>query len=230
MITTLPEEIIITIKSYLTNDDYHYLLNTSKRYFVVVKRKTLYFALNIQKSRSYLRDKDFQSLLLSLIEDGWKQIGLILRATCDIPKDLPIHRIQFQHVKVPLSHVDHIESIIQGVSALERINTLPKVKELSINFEGQLNDVRNLSHLSKLEIINAPNLTDIEALKVIPDLIFHTCGIKDFSMLNGQKQHRLVIYVCPISDVSSFSGIRYIRIAYCSELQDVSPLRGVCLL
>lgn len=225
-IITLPEEIIITIKSYLTNDDYHYLLNTSKRAFAVVKRKTLYFALNIQKSRSYLLDKDFQSLLLSLIVDGWKQIGLILSATCDIPKDLPIHQIDFQQKDVALSHVDHIERIV-GVSAGEGLNALPKVKELSISFGEKFNDVRKLCHLSKLEIINAPNLTDINVLKGIPDLALHTCGITDFSMLNAQKQHRLIIYVCPISDVSSFSGIRCVKIAFCSELQDVSPLRGV---
>ncbi len=222
----LPEEIIRLLQSFLSNDDYHYFMNTSKQCFGELKKTTIYFPLNEEYSLRYVEDGEFQSNLLARITNGWKQIGVKYDMNVQIPKNLPIHQLKCEYSSFDLIDVDHIESI-HRVKVGEVVPPLPKVMELTLSNVNQLLDVRNLSHLHKLEIVCASKLTDIEPLKNIPDLSFHSCGIKDFSMLNRHRQKRLVIQGCPVTDVHSLGGLYLLQIAFCDHLEDVSPLKGV---
>lgn len=70
-------EVIRVMQSFLSNDDYHYFLNTSKALCGEVKRKTTHPAPNREKSGIPREDKSFQTLLLSKVENGWNQIAVI---------------------------------------------------------------------------------------------------------------------------------------------------------
>ncbi len=72
----LPQDIFHLIQTFLSNDDYHYFLNSSKRLFCDFKRKTIFFKLNQEGSYLYAMNKEFQRLLLSKVENGWNQIGI----------------------------------------------------------------------------------------------------------------------------------------------------------
>eukprot|EP01033_Poteriospumella_lacustris_P025096 gene25096-gene22385 len=74
----LPEIIFTLIQTFLSYDDYHYFLNTSKLHFSHLKRRTIVFRLTERRSLQYMEDKEFQGLLLSKVEDGWKQIRINL--------------------------------------------------------------------------------------------------------------------------------------------------------
>lgn len=92
----LPEVIFSLIQSFLNWDDYHYFVNTSQQLFGDLKRRNIYFHLNVESSIRYLKDKDFQRLLLSKVENGWDQIGIHVQYGIEegeISPDLPIHRI-----------------------------------------------------------------------------------------------------------------------------------------
>ena len=55
MFIDLPDVIFALLQNYLTNDDYHYLLNASRQYFGDLKRRTIYFRLNAKKSKEQQR-------------------------------------------------------------------------------------------------------------------------------------------------------------------------------
>lgn len=219
MIINLPEVIFQLIRTFISNDDYHYFLNTSKKHFTDLKRRTIFFPLNKTISEQYLKDKDFQSLLLSKVEDGWKQIKIFHD---------PVY---FRFMYDPT--VPHLTDLtVDEIFTADRTKLRPfplHVKELTISKGLKLRDVSNASHLLKISINQADFLEDISPLQNVPDLTFQSCPlISNFSMLNGQHQKKLTIINCKkLINVSSFDSIRIIVIKDCFELQNISPLYGV---
>lgn len=225
----LPEVLLYIIKEYLSNEDSHYFLNTSKSGFNELKKKTIYFNLTSLKSLSYYHDPIFQNLLLSKVENGWKQISLQFeRIPIPFNQDLPIHKIRIADFTASLSDISHIECIRTSIE-VDQIPPIPKVKELAFINGYELTDVSPCSHLSKLEIKYSSYLSDITPLKDIPDLRFNDCdSITDYSMLNCTKQQNLQIKFCSqLKNVDNFRWIRTIELTDCHALQDVSPLNGV---
>lgn len=95
-LVNLPEVIFPLIQSYLSHDDYHFLLNTSKNSFADLKKRSIYFVLNEESTKQYLTDKTFQSVILSKVENGWKQII----PACDYWNFLSIYNQQFHVIVV----------------------------------------------------------------------------------------------------------------------------------
>lgn len=59
LIFDLPDVIIKQLQSFLSYDDIHYFMNTSKRYFSCLKQETIYFSLNQEKSLEYVENERF---------------------------------------------------------------------------------------------------------------------------------------------------------------------------
>ncbi len=76
LLVNLPDVIIKHLQSFLSNDDFHYFLNSSKRHFRSLKKETVYFSLNREKSREYVEDGRFRKMILRKVKDSSKQIGL----------------------------------------------------------------------------------------------------------------------------------------------------------
>ncbi len=245
-IDTLPQDIFQLIQTLLTNDDYHYFLNSSKRLFGDLKRKTIFFKLTKERSIEYAKNTEFQHLLLSKVENGWNQIGIIcsdsfgtgpknILASRDIPIDLPICNIYGNNAKLPFHLWNNYKSIncelfLSGVC---EIPPFPNVKDLHLLVctspyadTTPMIDLRGFSHLSSLHI-NDLKVKDIASLKDIPCLSLSGCKeITDFSVLSNQKELRLSS--CPgLTDVKSFREIRKLNLFDCSNISDVSSLKGV---
>lgn len=224
-IIKLAEELIILLQSFLLQKDYHSLMNTSKQYFHDVKKKTIYFMLNKEYSLRYFEDLNFRSLLLNQVENGWKQIGLILWKPWDGNKELPLHHVRFVFQDCPpLTDLDHIESI-DGSCSLQTIPFLPKLKKLVIRQGIELKNVQHLSHLSDISFSFCLLLTDIRALKDVPNLSFEYCGIQNISMLGNQRKLRIASSL--IMNVHSLSNVRYLSLHDCGNIVDVSSLKGI---
>ncbi len=242
MITRIAEVLIQFIESFLSKDDYHYLMNTSKHHFEDMKRKTIYFTLNEEKSLEYITNDKFQQLLLSKVINGWKQIGIIV----DVLQS-PLHQIDFippiqslrRYKKLMYFHQlsQHVMNQIERITVSEEIKTInklkqfpyfPNLKELYIDHFQELEDVSNLSHLKRLMISDADNLTDITPLQNIPFLNFMGCSeLEDFSVLNCNKVEQLFLSFSCITDFSAFRNIRSVHISFSHEIEDVSLLYGV---
>ncbi len=239
MITRIAEVLIQLIQSYLSKDDYHYLMNTSKYHFQDMKRKTIYFTLNEEKSLEYIINDEFQQLLRSKVINGWKQIAIIadvlqspLHQKDFIPPIQSLRRrkkLMYFH-QLPQHAMNQIESIavfedIKTINKLKQFPYFPNLKELYIHYFQELEDVSNLSHLKRLTISDAENLTDITPLQNIPFLNF--MGFSDFSVLNCNKVEQLFLSFSCITDVSAFRNIRSVYISFSHEIEDVSPLYGI---
>ncbi len=233
----LSEDIFILIRNYLSNDDYHYLLNASKSLFADIKRRTIYFTLNKQRSKQYLSDKIFQLLLLSKVENGWNQIsvqydGSSLSCTDEIP---PIHQFEGKSHIIPHYLWNKFHSFSGTLSETSReLPPLTNVKVLEVNFQSysQRVNLDGLSHLTKLTLLDVLDM-DITPLQHIPDLRLSSrmiAGLEnttsDFSMFKHQK--RLELYHCPnLTNVTSFRAIRTLYLYKCDNLEDVRPLHGI---
>ncbi len=233
-ILLLPADIFRLIESFLTKSDYHYFLNTSKEHFTCRKKERMYFALSSSRSREYILSPAFRELLLSKVVNGWKQISVSIDdGRIDLPRDLPVHRVKLETTSRhwrDLTHFSHVESVGRGATCTGTyIPPIPAVKELKLAGCPSLTDVSNLSHLSKLEMGGTPSLIDISPLQNIPHLSFDGGdNIEDFSVFNASRQKFLKIYCSSLlRDVTSFSGIRYLILQSCPELENVSPLKGI---
>ncbi len=221
----LPDIIFTLIQTFLSYDDYHYFLNTSKLHFSHLKRRTIVFRLTERRSLQYMEDKEFQGLLLSKVEDGWKQIRLTWQQ---------FHFFRTYDVSVP-----HDSSYFDP--GLERLNVMdrmvmevipplsPQVTELKLTSFTKLRDVSNLSNLTKLIINTSPFLEDISPLENIADLTFHSCmTLSDFSIFTGKKMLRFELDGSPkLSNVSVFKNVRILVLRLLDNIQDISSLSHV---
>lgn len=181
----------------------------------------------------YLTDTDFQSLLLSKVENGWEQIGVFYSDDrVQIPFDLPIHEIISYRTMLPTQYWNNYK-IIRGNyhGNQSEIPLLLNVKEVHLMcFEETAIDLNCFSKVSVLHINNVKPPIDLTPLKTIPILILGSYhGTADFSVLSSQKQ--LVIYNCEgLTDVTSFRSIRTVSLSNCPNISDVRSLNGVYCL
>lgn len=219
------------IQSYLELDDYHFLLNTSKHLFSGLKKKTLIFSLSSTKSKDYVNDVNFAQLLLSKLENGWKQVYLTFVDNIpEIPPDLPFYQLRtigFGVHSSQLESVCHIESL-KGIKEIRFLPPIPKVKELTIYQGFVLKRLSNLSHLRCLTMYGVRQ-SDITPLASIPSLHLYNCpSVSDFSILSYHRQTHLTLFSCPgLRSVESFRGIHQLTLESCESLIDVSPLHGI---
>ncbi len=205
MLVNLPDVILKHFQSFLSKEDILYFLNSNKLHFSSLRQEMIYFSLNKEKSRQYVEDERFREMILSKVKDGTRQIGLSFSENFKVPssviRDIIAHKINFV-LPFPFSNFP------QKVSSVEWRSTL--------------------SHLKRLELLDAHELTDITPLQNIPHLTFTDCpNIRDFSMLRSKRQHYLSIRRSDISDVSFFRNIETVELRFCDQIIDVSPLHGI---
>ncbi len=221
----LPEIIFTLIQTFLSYDDYHYFLNTSKLHFSHLKRRTIVLRLTERRSLQYMEDKEFQGLLLSKVEDGWKQIRVKITREKLVEvydSSAPHMGIEFDPILPQLSYRDLL--LIEAIPPLLR-----RIRELSLDRAVHLKDIKNLSHLEKLSI-EYQGLKDISTLKDIPDLTLKYCTeLSNFSSFHhNNRVQRLYLDNCPkLVDVSCLTRIRILLLTNCYNLENVSPLHGI---
>ncbi len=197
---TLPEVIFRLLQTILTNDDYHYLLNTSKQHFRDLKRRTIYFRLNEVKSKQYMKDKVFQSYVLSLVEDGWKQI----KVYWDPPRSRKWESSSFMSWydrTVPSDYREFIPEITTNFLSRRMHGILP----LSSHPPCKLNYLRDIksttlgdiSHLTKLKLLSPNNTLDLSLFQHISDLEINDTR-SDVTIFNKDFQKRLIPTIAPI--------------------------------
>lgn len=227
----LPESIFRSFSDFVSNDDYRCFMNASKEYFTVVKRQTIYFSLNAEMSSKYLMSDHFQQLLLSKVENGWKQIRVNFPFDIPaVPSNLPLHKIVSKLGSIGDHRLVGLNvEIVHGVQEVRQVPKIPQIRGLKLYRCKELQDLSNLSHLSSLSIIHGQIVREIKPLENIEELWLEGCPmVKDYSMLNGSKQKTLYLKTCPnLTNVMNFAGIRNLTLSCCDNLEDVSPLRGI---
>lgn len=234
LISHCPEEIFRIIQTYLSYDDYHYFMNTSKQLFASLKRKSVYFTLDRKRSFQYLTEVNFQRLLLSKVANGWDQIKIHYKGLSPgTPSDLPVHAVVLSACPLPVKEWNNFQSIvcICPKGKIE-IPPIPNVKNLHLSFythdtlSRESINLTALSHLSTL-CLNRLRVKNIAPLKDIPELSLFSCElVTDFSMFCNQRILR--INSCPgLSDVTSFKSIRRLELSNCANINDVSPLKSI---
>lgn len=222
------------LQSFLTTDDYLCFINTSKKEFSEIKRRTIYLKLTKITSAEFLMNSSFRRRVLQTIDNPTKQLSLTL-ATTQLTKDVSI--IPVHSLRIFGSHnslVPNIESFV-GIERLlfygnkdRAFPYLPDLKRLTILSFHSLTDVHHLSHLSCLKISYCIGLRDIKPLRNISNLtIDHCYNIEDFSCLGGQS--RLIIRGCKFRRVHNLSQVKELVISFDDDyhIDDWHTLKGV---
>lgn len=233
VLCALPEVIFQWILSFSSHDDSHYFFNSSKSLFADLKKRTIYFALNKEKSSQYIRDESFRNLLLSKVESGWNQIGVIIDSNDArlITVDVPIHRIFAPHTSdlSPELWVNYQSISCRCPRSLTSFPSLPKLKILDIEVYQSIPDLTPFSHLQQLTLryMQANDVTALQQLQHIPNLILlsHFPQGTDFSILTSQKS--LIIKSQFLVDVTAFRSIQKLALVGCDKVLDVRALYGI---
>ncbi len=229
-LVNLPDVIIKYLLSFLSNDDIRYFLSSKKLHFSSLKQETIYLSLNKEKTREYVENERFRETILSKVKDGRKQIGLTFNETLIVHdiSDIVAHRIVGMYFTTFPVQVSSLVCCLS--SGIEKIPFLPALQDLKLNLINCLNirDVCSLSHLRRLKLSHAYQVTDITPLENIPHLSLINCpSIRDFSVLSSERQRFLSLERSSITDVSSLRNILTVEIIHSIKLIDVSPLHGI---
>ncbi len=229
MLVNLPDVIIKYLQSFLCNDDIHYLMNSNKLYFSSLKQETIYFSLNKKKSQEYIEDERFREIILSKVKDRSKQIGLKFDRNYEVPdiRDIIAHRIEFGRDYLPL--LKHVSSqVYYFPPKAEEIPFIPMLEDLELGNCMNIRDFSSLSHVKRLYLSDATQLTDLTPLQNIPHLTLTNCpNIQNYSILSHKRQKALSINQSTITEVSFLRNIQEVLLSSCDQLVDVSPLYGI---
>ncbi len=113
MISNLPLDIFSVIASYSIQDNFHDLLNTNKQSFQHIKKRLIILSLSSIKSEEYLTNIflyiSFRERVLSVVENGWKQVNLyVLEVNWDqstLPPDIPVHLLFVRQQRTPSAYL-----------------------------------------------------------------------------------------------------------------------------
>ncbi len=229
----LPDPVYSEIQASLSKADYRYFINSSKVVFGEVKRKTVYFNLNPSNSEKYLDDADFRRKILSLIENGWRQIALHISWTSNkkISLTVPIHSLIYEQPLRSVRDLDHLTNVESMIlyPSFHEIPPLMTLKHLTLENTDQMSPLSNLSHLTSISINLINNKEDLLPLQFIKHLKINNCDrIEDFSILGDGKQISLSLgNACNLTNVNNFQSIHQLSLSGCSLLEDISPLYGI---
>lgn len=247
LLLDLPLDIVRWIQSYLTQDDYHYFLNSTKR-LSKVKFESIQFNLTVERSDKCLKDVNFQLQLVSKVKD-WSQIGFVFNYNVLIIRSLPDFEISFS-IEACENFFSNVQKITIFASIDNTIPFIPSLKHLTLHGCSKLTNVSNLSHLTTLRLFGASTLTDISPLQNISHLAISSAhNLQDFSFLSSKRQklleiistttlftlpfenlrtiHRLHLNSCSLTDnLSVLHGIYDLSIQQCRNILDISGLGG----
>ncbi len=215
LLTDLPQDIYYSFQDYLTQDDYQQLLNTSQKFFLKIRKKTIIYHLTEKYSIKYCDNENFRNELIEKVENPLKQIKI----------KVPIPRIK-RHEDL----FDRLPVHVKCTSFVEENPTisLRNVKEFTLHdYEFPLATILNVSQCENANFIDCPGIIDISLLKDCTYLTFIKCdNITDFSSL-GKQRSLFIRENARLTNAINFRSIRTVIFECCQNLQDVSALHGV---
>lgn len=237
----VPEEVYPLLQSFLCQDDYHCLMNTSKGLFALIKQQTVYYTLSSEKSEEYCVSETFRNHVRNQVKSPQQQISLVLSSlvSTEVLLQHPVHEVCISSItdvtylsnltfqllrRIKVIRVLLISNLYQSINFSET-----EIQKLSIsNWMNCFKHESTLSCLSYLEIGDCLTLTDVSILRNIPILKIRSCPlVKDFSSL-GPKQVELEISGARyLTDARSFATVKHLTLDHCESLEDISFLKNV---
>eukprot|EP01040_Poterioochromonas_malhamensis_P002100 gene2100-2239_t len=236
MMLRVPDPIYGIIQSFLSQNDYHYLMNSSKELFFEIKRLTIYFSLTAERSMCYLTNEAFRNQIKSLVKSCREQVSLKLGRGDDfLPTEVllehPVEKVDVRNVDDrTFQHLAKIRTINCWISTIKHPISFNEIKNiLFVTWPSCLTQELTVSKLERLTINNLINFhDDVSIFSNIPYLELNSCyNIKDFSSL-GPKQKRLFLSGAKyLTDVKSFATVKHLTLLDCQSVEDISLLKNV---
>jgi hypothetical protein len=212
---------------------------------IELKRKFIYYPLNLHISKEFLKDNEFRFDLLSKLDHPSQQVSLSITAEKMLTKAISLssflHGITYtgykSHVKADLQTLASLAFIRLGNVSFRSLELATIVKNrlqyLNIHlyfYEIPERIISTWKSLKRISVSYCPKLGCISALSTVPDLTLSYCnGIKDVSNLG--KQRKLTLSGCVYLDsITSLSSVYELDISYCTSIRDISSLKDVMIL
>eukprot|EP01040_Poterioochromonas_malhamensis_P007992 gene7992-8637_t len=242
-LTSLPVDLFRIIKLFLTNEEYHLLLNTCKHpQLRSAKAQYIFYNLPGKESwRYYLNQSHFYERISSIIENKSKQLALTLSDVLTGPKPMiedisllcNLRSLTLRNVTIDCDLLGEIRFVKK--LCLESFPSLVFVPKLDGNIEEVvikefplLVDITNLAEFPKVTLVFCPMLQDITPIRDCPDLTIKSCGrLEDVSCLGSQKKLNLSYCHRINNEIRNLNSVRSLTIRECEGIRDLSVLSSV---
>eukprot|EP01040_Poterioochromonas_malhamensis_P015543 gene15543-17417_t len=216
----LPLQIIEeTVTDFLDPDSWFNLVVTAKA-LSEIKKRTVFWRLNVHFSVQYYLNPDWRDLFLQRIHNPEKQVYLNLSGRVWISPSLS--EVDDDAKKNPKGGKEH--PLTKEQIYLQRVN---HVHHLDISHNCGLKDVSPLTNVYRIHAANCPDLVDISGLQNCHSVdLSHCPKISDYTPIRNITS-LLARGNLQIDDTAVFANIRRLDLSECSNIHDVSPLKNV---
>jgi hypothetical protein len=219
MFTAIPIELLLVIKSYLTDRNYWKFLLACNRLFADIRLNTGKILLFERGSKQFLEDSQFRDLILSKIKGSYGRLSL--RA---------YHNSFGMYDGLRLAVVQHVPSCDLFVIA-DELHTLPDWANLINNRREVILKVNSVItafpsglNFHRLDVIDFSALSDVSSFSHLKVFSLSGCAeVQDVRCLC--KVDDLYLYNCPkIVDVSALGKVRRLWLEELPLVNDISAL------
>ncbi len=242
-LTSLPIDLFRTIRQFLTNEEYHHLLNTCK-HPQLRSAKAQYIFYNLPAKQSwcyYLNQGGFYERISSNLEKKSKQLALTLSdlpsrpnpTIQDISRLCNLRCLTLRNVTIDSTLLGEIRFVKKlCLENFPFLVFLPKldgnIEEVVIKEFPLLVDITNLAGFPKVTLVFCPMLQDITPVRDCPDLTIKSCGrLENVSCLGSQKKLNLSYCHRINSQISNLNDVRSLIVRECEGIRDLSSLSSV---
>eukprot|EP01040_Poterioochromonas_malhamensis_P012371 gene12371-13524_t len=222
----------------LSQHVYPYLIEKEKKSFVQTSKiwmELRSFYLNRGSSMQFYQNERFRDYILQKIENPLMSLSLNLSF---VSFPIEYHDFFDRLYALNLLRCNNIQSfdkfsdcfitklIISRCNFITDLPQFPHVKYLTATGCLQLRTIaHDMSHLMAINLFGCVSLTDVSALKGIPDIDLTGCvGIREVNCLREAK--RLILSDCTeVTDVSELGQVKVLHLEGCCNLRDISCLR-----
>jgi hypothetical protein len=236
LLTSFPDYLMESfMKPFLSHHEWHYLMNTTKKFFAK-KKSTVYLSLNNHFSKEFVLNKAFRIRVLSVCFDKHRQLAVNLHATSTInSKHLSVldglHFVDLSNNQ-QITDVNMLENVmildLTGCSSVRDVSRLGKVKKLLFSRCYELKSLKGLENVNEVNLSGCHFISDVTPLSSATKVnLSHCVSIADVSALKNVED--LVISHCNrVQDVNKLGSVKKLDASYCDKLYELngSALKG----
>ena len=236
---SIPTSLFLFLQTFLPRSAYIHLMNTSKD-FSLIKFETIEYCLNLELTKEFFLDQDFQQKVLEKIKRP-RQLVLwytfCSKTMNDFSTILTLRFSVDHHLQcasesmIPRGNVrnlcDEFYRLKSCCSILQMLPTISRAHRIELAFCQNIVDLSCMKNCLEVKLVNCPRITNVSCLNKANCVSLINCSkISDVSKLGNV--YNLTLLNCPeVADISGLTNNTYLAIGGCPKIADYSAIAGV---
>jgi transposase-like protein len=236
--SSIPSELILEIKTFLSELEYLGFVNSSKAIFGVLKYETIHFTFNNISVRTLIKDEELQHRLFTRIKNPAEQVTLCTvydGASNEKIIAMPSYGLitesrwgGFQLTPATMDVVNRRKFVaLSGNDDLKSFEGIAEtVSILKISGFNALSDISRLCHLKELLLEDIPLLSNVDSLAHLTKLQLINCP-QVVTVSTFGNIHDLTLQACAnLSNISGLQNNYFLMIKNCPNLLSFDAIKN----